>query len=48
MKILQNALINDNDEDMEEFLSLMTHLLRFALNDPGVPNPKEVSLVVIH
>ncbi|XP_067687467.1 bromodomain adjacent to zinc finger domain protein 2B-like isoform X8 [Haliotis asinina] len=41
MKILQNALMNDNDEDMEEFLCLMSHLVRFGLDDPGVPNPKE-------
>ena len=38
---LQKALLNDDDE-MEELMSLLNHLLKFALDDPGVPNPKEV------
>ncbi len=43
MRSLQNALMNENEEDVEEFMSMLSHLTRFAINDPGVPNPKEVS-----
>ncbi|KAK6180630.1 hypothetical protein SNE40_008641 [Patella caerulea] len=38
---LQSAMLNRNDEDVQDFLSLITHLLRFALEDPGIPNPRE-------
>ena len=46
MKGLQDAVTSKTDEDGEEYLSLVSHLLRYALDDPGVPNPKEVSLVM--
>ncbi|XP_052805441.1 bromodomain adjacent to zinc finger domain protein 2B-like isoform X3 [Mya arenaria] len=38
---LQDAVCCKTEEDGEEYLSLVTHLLRYALDDPGVPNPKE-------
>ncbi|XP_064644828.1 bromodomain adjacent to zinc finger domain protein 2B-like isoform X4 [Lineus longissimus] len=40
LNTLQLALLND-DEYIDEYLSLITHLLKFALEDPGVPNPKD-------
>ncbi|KAH3703124.1 hypothetical protein DPMN_078153 [Dreissena polymorpha] len=41
LRSLQDAVCCKTEEDAEEFLSLVTHLLRYALDDPGVPNPKE-------
>lgn len=35
---LQGALLND-EENEEELLSIMTHLLVCAIEDPGIPNP---------
>ena len=35
---LQSALLNDQDTE-EELLSVMTHLLVCAIEDPGIPNP---------
>lgn len=35
---LQGALLND-EESEEELLSIMTHLLVCAIEDPGIPNP---------
>lgn len=43
MKGLQDAVLAKTEEDSEEYMSLITHLLRHALDEPGVPNPKEVS-----
>lgn len=43
MKSLQDAVTAKTDDDAEEYMSLVTHLLRHALDEPGVPNPKEVS-----
>lgn len=40
---LQKGLMNDNEDDVEELMSIITHLVQFAIDDPGVPNPKEVS-----
>jgi len=45
LKSLQDAVICKTEEDGEEYLSIVTHLMRYALDDPGVPNPKEVSLI---
>lgn len=42
LKSLQDAVTSKTEEDGEEYLSLVTHLLRYAVDDPGVPNPKEV------
>ena len=33
-------MLNDEDE-VEELVTVVTHLLRFAIDDPGFPNPKE-------
>ncbi|XP_012935525.1 uncharacterized protein LOC101848029 [Aplysia californica] len=41
MESLERGLMNDSEDDVEEFMSLVMHLLRFALDDVGVPNPKE-------
>ncbi|KAK7489473.1 hypothetical protein BaRGS_00019272, partial [Batillaria attramentaria] len=41
LEVLQNGLLNANEEDVEEMVTLYLHLLRFALDDLGVPNPKE-------
>ncbi|XP_064595320.1 bromodomain adjacent to zinc finger domain protein 2B-like isoform X3 [Liolophura sinensis] len=38
---LQKGLMNDNEDDVEELMSIITHLVQFAIDDPGVPNPKE-------
>lgn len=35
---LQMALLNDEEAE-EELLSVMTHLLVCAIEDPGIPNP---------
>ena len=43
LEVLQNGLLNTNDEDVEEVVTLYLHLLRFALDDLGVPNPRSVS-----
>ena len=40
MSELQGALLNDEDE-VEEFVTVVTHLLKFATEDPGFPNPKD-------
>ncbi|GFS02191.1 bromodomain adjacent to zinc finger domain protein 2B [Elysia marginata] len=40
---LERGLLNDNDDDVEEMSSLFMHLLRVALDDVGVPNPKEAT-----
>jgi len=44
LRSLQDAVSCKTEEDGEEYLSLVTHLLRYALDDPGVPNPKEVNI----
>lgn len=36
---LQQALLNESLEAEEELLSVMTHLLVCAIEDPGIPNP---------
>ncbi|KAI8778112.1 bromodomain adjacent to zinc finger domain protein 2B [Biomphalaria glabrata] len=41
LESLERGILNESDEDIEEFMSLIMHLLRFALDDVGVPNPKE-------
>lgn len=41
MKILQGGLLND-DSCLDEFMSFVSHLVRFVLEDPGMSNPKEV------
>ena len=43
LKGLQDAVTSKTEEDGEEYLSLVSHLLRYALDDPGFPNPKEVN-----
>ncbi|RUS91215.1 hypothetical protein EGW08_001021, partial [Elysia chlorotica] len=40
---LERGLLNDNEDDVEEMSSLFMHLLRVALDDLGVPNPKEAT-----
>ena len=44
MKGLQDAVTSKTEDDAEEYLSLVSHLLKYALDDPGVPNPKEVRI----
>ncbi|XP_060551894.1 uncharacterized protein LOC132713351 isoform X3 [Ruditapes philippinarum] len=41
LKSLHDAVIAKTEDDSEEYMSLVTHLLRHALDEPGVPNPKE-------
>lgn len=36
---MQSALLNLSIEAEEELLSVMTHLLVCAIEDPGIPNP---------
>ena len=38
---LQCDLLND-PEHTDDAVALATQLLRFAIDDPGIPNPKEV------
>lgn len=42
LRTLQEAVIGKNEEDMEDYIALTSHLTRYAVMDPGVPNPKEV------
>ncbi|XP_076092081.1 bromodomain adjacent to zinc finger domain protein 2A-like isoform X8 [Mytilus galloprovincialis] len=41
LRTLQEAVIGKNEEDMEDYIALTSHLTRYAVMDPGVPNPKE-------
>ncbi|XP_052093542.1 bromodomain adjacent to zinc finger domain protein 2B-like isoform X4 [Mytilus californianus] len=41
LRTLQEAVIGRNEEDMEDYIALTSHLTRYAVMDPGVPNPKE-------
>ena len=41
---LQAALLGEED-DIRELMSLTSHLLKFSLEDPGLPNIKEVSAI---
>jgi hypothetical protein len=47
LKTLQEAVIGRNEEDMEDYIVLVSHLTRYAVMDPGVPNPKEVKFYVM-
>ena len=47
MKGLQDAVTSKTEDDGEEYLSLVSHLLRYAIDDPGVPNPKEVAIFLV-
>ena len=38
---LQRGLLNDGRSNIEEVLALATQLLRFAIDDPGVPCPRQ-------
>ena len=40
---LQNYLMGDTKEDSDKYINFTSKLLKIALSDPGVPNPKEVS-----
>jgi hypothetical protein len=42
LKMLQGGLVGDS-EHVSNFMELVKHLLRMALEDPGTPNTKEVS-----
>jgi len=44
MNLLQNGLLNVGGESLEDFNAFITHLVKFALDDPGVASPKDVSL----
>lgn len=44
MKSLQDGVTGKTEEDSEEYMSLVSHLMRYAVNDPGVSNPKEVRI----
>lgn len=41
LKALQDGILGKTEEDSEDYIALVSHLLRYAINDPGVPNPKE-------
>ena len=43
MKLLQNGLLGDPDT-VPDFMDFVKHLLHMALEDPGVPNNKEVNI----
>lgn len=45
LEVLQNGLLNSSEEDVEEVVTLYLHLLKFALDDLGVPNPREVNFI---
>lgn len=42
LKALQDGILAKTDDDTEDYVSLVSHLLKYAVQDPGVPNPKEV------
>ena len=41
MRMLQGGLLNDRD-CLDDFMQFTTNLLAVALDEPGVPNVKEV------
>lgn len=47
LESLERGLLNDTEEDVEDFMSLVMHLLRIAIDDVGVPNPKEVGMLIL-
>ena len=44
MRMLQGGLLNDRD-CLDDFMQFTTNLLAVALDEPGVPNVKEVKNV---
>jgi hypothetical protein len=44
LAVLQGGLANEA-EYTDDFLNVVTRLVKVALNDPGIPNPREVSVV---
>lgn len=46
MTSLQSALLNEDPESEEELLSIICHLVICAIEDPGVPNPKNTLTVL--
>lgn len=46
MTSFQSALLNEDRESEEELLSIMSHLVVCAIEDPGVPNPKTTLTVL--
>lgn len=44
LKSLQDQVMFATEEDGENFMSLTCHLLKYAVMEPGVPNPREVSV----
>jgi hypothetical protein len=46
MTSFQAALLNEDTESEEELLSVMSHLVVVATEDPGVPNPKTTLTVL--
>ncbi|KAK3579708.1 hypothetical protein CHS0354_025743 [Potamilus streckersoni] len=41
LKGLQDGVLNRSEDDNDDYLALVSHLLKYAVDDPGVPNPKE-------
>lgn len=44
LKSLQDQVMFATEEDGENYMSLTCHLLKYAVMEPGVPNPREVSV----
>lgn len=43
LKSLQDQVMFATEEDGENFMSLTCHLLKYAVMEPGVPNPREAT-----
>ncbi|XP_055998604.1 bromodomain adjacent to zinc finger domain protein 2B-like isoform X7 [Ostrea edulis] len=43
LKLLQDQVMFSTEEDGENFMALTCHLLKYAVMEPGVPNPKEAT-----
>ncbi|XP_060070967.1 bromodomain adjacent to zinc finger domain protein 2B-like [Ylistrum balloti] len=41
LRALQDGILGKTEEDSEDYVALVSHLLRYAISDPGVPNPKD-------
>ncbi|XP_078334663.1 bromodomain adjacent to zinc finger domain protein 2B-like isoform X10 [Crassostrea virginica] len=43
LKSLQDQVMFSTEEDGENYMALTSHLLKYAVQEPGVPNPREAT-----
>lgn len=46
LAVIQGGLLNE-PEFVDDFLNVITRLVKIALNDPGISNAKEVRVVLV-